>query len=437
MQFRAITPEQDASQEALFLTIYTLAKKWDKEGTIEALSQRVKSSSSASIHIFFNDHTPVMLLAKEGEKEAVQFLIDKFEASLNHAVLGAALAGHVELVWQLISQGASLNYALLGVIDNENKKNDELKEKLINRGANLLGANSMRLRLKWIAWATVEINARPVSSHSSRDHLYSISRYIAETGEARPLNCLLKSVELSKPYNLIKLYVLNMLNMFADKFESCLDGAIHGAAKGGHIILLNSLIEYAKEKGCEGPLRSAAVCGAKEGKYLDAARSRSEILQFISFIDDLKLRKKLIKKVIREGGLVDSIEIILPKVNQINGLLRNINFDFAQTQSWQSVLHCWFLQGIQLVKGRMVSLDIFIHISSFIIGLSDVETKRFFDQYRDRMPRILYDTSLQTIEKNFQSSFWSSPITKPKLTEAEYVEKREEARIRYETRISN
>lgn len=55
-----------------------------------------------------------MLLAKEGNREAVEFLIDKFKASRNAAVKGYALGGFVNLVNEQIKAGANPDYAVWG-----------------------------------------------------------------------------------------------------------------------------------------------------------------------------------------------------------------------------------------------------------------------------------------------------------------------------------
>lgn len=47
-----------------------------------------------------------MLLAKEKEIEAVEFLLTRFNLSVNDAVEGYAIGGHVNPVNQLLAQGA-------------------------------------------------------------------------------------------------------------------------------------------------------------------------------------------------------------------------------------------------------------------------------------------------------------------------------------------
>ena len=59
-------------------------------------------------------YSPIMLLAEQGEHEAVEFLIRQFGASLDEAVFGYAAGGHETAVNALLAQGASLNEAVRG-----------------------------------------------------------------------------------------------------------------------------------------------------------------------------------------------------------------------------------------------------------------------------------------------------------------------------------
>jgi hypothetical protein len=56
-----------------------------------------------------------MLLAKEKEIEAVEFLLTRFNLSVNYAVEGYAIGGHVREANQQIARGASKDYAVEGL----------------------------------------------------------------------------------------------------------------------------------------------------------------------------------------------------------------------------------------------------------------------------------------------------------------------------------
>lgn len=68
---------------------------------------------------FLSGHSPVITLAKEGNKEAVDFLIQKFNASINDAVYGYAFGGYFDQVNELIARGATHDDALCGYTRGE------------------------------------------------------------------------------------------------------------------------------------------------------------------------------------------------------------------------------------------------------------------------------------------------------------------------------
>jgi hypothetical protein len=98
-----------SSQETLFDKVYRLAKEKDEI----ALTKMVKEGSCISA--FKGAYNPIMLLAKEGDSQSVEFLVNKFKGSRNHAVRGYAAGGHVDQVMNLLlTHGASINDAVKG-----------------------------------------------------------------------------------------------------------------------------------------------------------------------------------------------------------------------------------------------------------------------------------------------------------------------------------
>ncbi|HTM63820.1 MAG TPA: hypothetical protein VL360_04905 [Gammaproteobacteria bacterium] len=117
-----------------------------------------------------NDKTPVMLLAEEGNDEAVELLIRKLYASLNDAVEGYARKENVAKVNELLARGASKNRAIYGYASagfteltysllGKNDKNDETYHHAIwgfayaglkQEAANLLEARDDEVMLKYL-----------------------------------------------------------------------------------------------------------------------------------------------------------------------------------------------------------------------------------------------------------------------------------------------
>ena len=87
------------SKEPIFETICRLARAKDEK----ALTEIVKSGVCIGV-VVQGEYTPVALLAKEGNKDAVEFLINKFRALRKEAVLGFARGRHVDQVIVMLSQ---------------------------------------------------------------------------------------------------------------------------------------------------------------------------------------------------------------------------------------------------------------------------------------------------------------------------------------------
>ncbi|USQ15409.1 hypothetical protein J2N86_14280 (plasmid) [Legionella lytica] len=99
---------KELSPESLVHLVYQLAKSKDE------LELAHLESEGFSLGAFYCAYNAVMLLAKENNIEAVEFLLTRFNLSVNYAVQGYAMGGHVRMVNQLIAQGASKNHAAKG-----------------------------------------------------------------------------------------------------------------------------------------------------------------------------------------------------------------------------------------------------------------------------------------------------------------------------------
>lgn len=128
-----------------FHRIYQFAKEFNRE----ALSALI--ASGQELHVFFDAMTPIMQLAKEGEHEAVDFLLSEFDLSKTQAARGYAIGGNTTKVNQLLQQGASIHEAVFGYMFGGHIAE---AEKLIDRGASLdraLHGYSMRGEVEKVA----------------------------------------------------------------------------------------------------------------------------------------------------------------------------------------------------------------------------------------------------------------------------------------------
>ncbi|WP_133137599.1 hypothetical protein [Legionella rowbothamii] len=99
---------KELSPESLVHLVYQLAKSKDE------IELAHLENEGFSLGAFYCAENAVMLLAKENNIEAVEFLLKRFNLSINYAVQGYAMGGHIRMANQLIAQGASKNHAAKG-----------------------------------------------------------------------------------------------------------------------------------------------------------------------------------------------------------------------------------------------------------------------------------------------------------------------------------
>jgi hypothetical protein len=290
-----------------------------------------------------NDH-PIFLLAKEGDRESTEFLVNEFREldgrlaggrrhfrPWRRALSGAATGGHVELV----------NYAI---------------------------------------------------KHTSRLFEWSFSE--------KPLDY---AVSLAAHYGHVEL-----MNDLIGR-GAMLMAAVKGAFSADRVELAIDLILRKVSWDLAKTGLEELIKRESKGSDDKLIGHQGKIFQLISSIGNSKIRK----------NLADSykINIDLIKAHEINRLMQ-IPMDYQQATACQVnayLLHCWFLQGIQLVTNEkrempLLPLEIFILISSFVIGLSGEDTLLIFKRHLNTMPKKLCDAAIQRLDKKYNSSnsFWNS-----------------------------
>ncbi len=98
---------QNSPDEALFETFCQLVTEKNAKALAEMIGEGMLLTA-------IPDTNPLILLAKKGDSESVEFLINKFDASHNYATWGYAWGKHVDRVNEQIVQGTSRNYAVWG-----------------------------------------------------------------------------------------------------------------------------------------------------------------------------------------------------------------------------------------------------------------------------------------------------------------------------------
>lgn len=315
--------------------------------------------------------TPVCLLAKEGDKEAVEFLL-KHGANLDWAVRGAAIGGDKAWVADLIAQGANRGWAVEGAaIAGDKTWVEELigqgasidsalcgaaiigdktwVEKLTAQGGNrdraVLGAAWGGYRNKeWVnellaqgANRNYALWAATVSGDKNKDWLKELiaqgaDRNWAAYGAAMAGDKQLLKELLDEGANR-DWAVLGATSAGNVKLVDALiswgsnrDWAVQGAAVTGHIKLVERLV-------AQGASYNWAVMGARKGNLIP---DEKKLLRFLSFFNDDTIRKKFAKEAYKFDFKLN-VSAITKKAKQINKNMRekDLNYEqaYALTQS--------------------------------------------------------------------------------------------------------
>lgn len=117
--------DADLQPKDIVETICNLARKRDKPALKHFLQDYC-------VGTFNGAYNAVMLLAKQGQRHAVFFLIQEFNASLSHALKGAAETNNRLFIKELLALTSNFNAAAVGAARVKNKN---LTDELIKAGA--------------------------------------------------------------------------------------------------------------------------------------------------------------------------------------------------------------------------------------------------------------------------------------------------------------
>lgn len=440
--------EMQSEIKNLFDTIYQLAKKKDRE----ALKNTLKSGGC--IGVYYGNYNPIILLAKEGNKQAVDFLIDEFKASLNDAVLGYALGGHVNLVNEQIAAGANPNEAACGYA--RNGQHEQVNQYLA------AGGNSLNVIRGYARSGYIEQVNQLLTRGGSKDFAlwgYARSGYIEQANklhaegvhgdfaiDAYALGGYVEQVNqlLARGMNrnfAVEGYAtsgaIEQVNKLIDLGASR-DYAIYGYAFGGHVEQVNEQIEaggsrnravfaYARgghidqvnEQIKAGAKRELAVEGFENSGYLV---HQEGILRLSAYIEDKFVREHLIETAKQNINSLDT-KSLFEKATRLNRIMNDYQLTFKQAKALTvKGARTWLLQGQALVRIGVFPKDIFFEIGSSLMGVSNEDVNKIFSAVNEKLFHDLAKNHLNQFSRFF------SPI--------QY--RKEEAKLeeRYEHRIS-
>lgn len=226
--------------DKIVTTIYQMAKTQNEQQLSEFLSTH-------SVGLIENDESAIQILARENDEQSVDFLISKFEANVNAAVMGAAQGNHSKLMVKLLAAGGLLNFALTGAVLGNHI---EMAKKILKKGPLAINdsikaaATNPSLRIIYDLLMQDKKNPHP---HAEYDALIGASKYNNRE--------LLEELLNQK----IPIYL-----------------AILGAASGGHFDVVDDLLQRNlpnKSHALNFALQGAAIYGSIEyiNKYQEQA----------------------------------------------------------------------------------------------------------------------------------------------------------------------
>lgn len=206
----------------LYEQIIELAKSKDVVGLTKLINTGI------SIDFRYGLWSPVGFLASQGNIEAVDFLLEFFNASINHAAWGYAQVGLNKKVDELIACGASLNMALVGYAQ---KDDDEKVNHLISIKADPFFA---------------------VQGYAFANNIEKALYFIKKTGD-KGLNMAAKSFAIMGKVQMVD----NLISQGAD-----INSAIQGYAIAGNVAAVEDLL-------LRGADINDAVWGYATGGWVD------------------------------------------------------------------------------------------------------------------------------------------------------------------------
>lgn len=324
-----------AQNENFFETIYRLAKKKDKAALWSLVNAGI------SIDFFFGEYNPIKLLAKEGDHDTVQFLMNEFRSSRTNALEGYAQGGYVHQVDQLLKEGEQRIYAIRGYAKSGNF---EQVKKLLGENADLVDITFAATG--YARGGHVKQVEELINAGVNRNHIvenYALGGHIEQVNEQI-------------------------------KHGAKRDDAVFGYAWGGYVEQVNEQIK-------QGANRKIANVGYILGGFTQ----QSELLRLLASTDDLQLQDLLIEEAKNKIKSLDAA-LLREKANRLHRIMEEYKCSFDQAKALSiKGASAWLLQGPVLVSEDVIAKDIFFEISSFLMSLSTQDVKKMLAAVNEKL----------------------------------------------------
>lgn len=370
--------------KSLFQTIYRLAKKRNEVRLIELIY------SGANINTIENKYTPVMLLAKEGDEGAVEWLLNKFQADIHSAVSGYTRGRHYDKMENLLARGASLQAALIGHPQIKDYDKEGVNGNFLILIEILSQVKNTALRRHLARIAAQEVSKKPyrgfnekryfealIELSSKPENMFQTICRLAREGDEKGLTELIKSgIDIHKgeaPYSSPAMLLAEEGNekaveLLFNKFNAHITCIIAGYAHGGHhdqvenLLYQNNFDKVLVTRAAENYVKSRyyhklenlfsngatlltvlvnyrerKTYNAQGGAYADTAA----IVHILSFVSTPQLRINLLKEVtdgLRKYGLSFDAEKIFRITEKQNQLMNKYQFSYEETLKFIELL---------------------------------------------------------------------------------------------------
>ncbi len=162
-----------------------LYAKTQNKNALDALIQ-----SGTCLSFFQGDNNAILLLAREGDASAVNYLLTNYKQNPDHAIKGYALGGHSKYVNELLANGASIDQAAQGYA--QGGYHAEVLE-LLKQGAKIdvivkgyaIGGHSAQVN-EFLDPTTLHNYEIALQGYAMGGHVNQVSALLAEIHKTRP-----------------------------------------------------------------------------------------------------------------------------------------------------------------------------------------------------------------------------------------------------------
>ena len=402
-------------------TIYSLAKSKKLDDLFEMEAQGI------CLGRFYGAYNPIILLAKDAEDKAVEFLLQNFKSSFNHALQGYAWGKHLAQVDQLIKRGAHPRYAVIGFalgghdievmkwIQQNNRyicdaiygyalggfvnQVKDLRDQIQDGILYAIRGFAQGNHLEKVNMLTRQDMSEVIRGYAHGGHFNQAIAMLSEENKNKVsfhINALFGSAEGGH---------VDQVNFFIKNQKSnnrYLHSAAEGYAYGGHINEVNQLVN--EHPDADYFLKDYI----KAGYFKSGQATTQSLLRLIAYTSHLETRNFL-------GGCANQVDVLYrndyekmnkltAEGNKLHDIIQKYNLNFTHAVQLKNLSvseKAWLFMGHQILN--QLPLEIFYQITVELTGLSPVDIHIIFNAMNNQVYREITKLNLSKLECHFFS----------------------------------